>query len=100
MCRNYIVEAMNESIEEIVRVLRITSSRDEAGALASSTGTTEQTTAQLGGLLPGTLAAKVYQAKELVAKTGNYLPTGLESALLGRFVIKCLNPDTVPTYLL
>lgn len=68
--RNYIVEAMNESIEEIVRVLRITSSRDEAGALASSTGTTEQTTAQLGGLLPGTLAAKVYQAKELVAKTG------------------------------
>ena len=39
-------------------------------------------------------------AEQVTCLFTNTLPTGLESALLGRFVIKCLNPDTVPTYLL
>ena len=62
------MQAMTESIKEMIRVLQLTSPTEEEGALASSTG------AGLGGLpgglLQGTLAAKVYQAKELLSQSG------------------------------
>ena len=66
--RNYIVLAMNESIREIIRVLQLTSPTEEAGAFASSTGA--DGAGLPGGLLPGTLAAKIYTAKDLIAQTG------------------------------
>ena len=67
-CRNYIVLAINESIHEIIRVLQLTSPTEEAGAFASSTGA--DGAGLPGGLLPGTLAAKIYTAKDLIAQTG------------------------------
>ena len=76
--RNYIVLAMNESICEIIRVLQLTSPTEEAGAFASSTGA--DGAGLPGGLLPGTLAAKIYTAKDLIAQTGkqgcNYMCYG------------------------
>ena len=60
--------AMTDSIKEIIRVLQLTSPTEEQGALASSTG--GQQTGLPGGILPGTLAAKVFEAKTLLAKTG------------------------------
>ena len=69
--RNYIVLAMNESIQEIIRVLQLTSPTEEAGAFASSTGA--DAAGLPGGLLPGTLAAKIYTAKDLIAQTGEYI---------------------------
>ena len=59
---------MNESISEIIRVLQLTSPTEEAGAFASSTGA--DAAGLPGGLLPGTLAAKIYTAKDLIAQTG------------------------------
>ena len=60
--------AMNESILEIIRVLQLTSPTEEAGAFASSTGA--DGAGLPGGLLPGTLAAKIYTAKDLIGQTG------------------------------
>ena len=67
-CRNYIVLAMNESIREIIRVLQLTSPTEEAGAFATSTGA--DGSGLPGGLLPGTLAAKIFTAKDLISQTG------------------------------
>ena len=58
---------MTDSIKEIIRVLQLTSPTEEEGAFASSTGAGSGLP---GGLLPGTLAAKIYQAKELLKQTG------------------------------
>ena len=60
--------AMNESIREIIRVLQLTSPTEEAGAFASSTGA--DGAGLPGGLLPGTLAAKIFTAKDLISQTG------------------------------
>ena len=60
--------AVNESIREIIRVLQLTSPTEEAGAFASSTGA--DVTGLPGGLLPGTLAAKIFIAKDLIGQTG------------------------------
>lgn len=56
---------MTDSIKEIVRVLQLTSPSEEQGELASS-----QQSGLPGGILPGTLAAKVFEAKTLLVKTG------------------------------
>ena len=60
--------AMTESMKEIIRVLQLTSPTEEQGALASSTGGDLSTLP--GGILPGTLAARVYEAKQLLAQSG------------------------------
>lgn len=60
--------AMTESIQELIRVLQLTSPTEESGAFASSTGA--ESTGVAGGFLPGTFAAKVYKAKDLVSQTG------------------------------
>lgn len=65
--------AMTESLKEIIRVLQLTSPTEEQGALASSTGGLQ--TGLPGGILPGTLAAKVFEAKSLLGKTGMYRNT-------------------------
>ena len=57
--------AMTDSLKEIIRVLQLTSPTEEEAALASAAGSTLP-----GGILPGTLAAKVFEAKSLVMKTG------------------------------
>ena len=62
--------AMNESILEIIRVLQLTSPTEEAGAFASATGADG---VGPGGLLPGTLAAKIFTAKDLIAQTGEWI---------------------------
>ena len=62
--------AMTESIDEIIRVLQLTSPTEEQGALATATGGDHS--GLPGGILPGTLAAKVFQAKELLAQTGQW----------------------------
>ena len=59
---------MTESLKEIIRVLQLTSPTEEQGALASDTGGLRS--GLPGGILPGTLAAKVFEAKTLLAKTG------------------------------
>jgi vinculin len=66
--RNYIMMAITESIQEIIRVLQLTSPTEEQGAFAVEQGVDQA--GLPGGLLPGSLAAKVYQAKELVSRTG------------------------------
>ena len=63
--------AVNESIREIIRVLQLTSPTEEAGAFASSTGA--DATGLPGGLLPGTLAAKIFIAKDLIGQRGKGL---------------------------
>ena len=60
--------AITESILEIIRVLQLTSPTEEQGAFAAEQGVDQA--GLPGGLLPGSLAAKVYQAKELVSRTG------------------------------
>ena len=62
---------MTESIKEMIRVLQLTSPTEEEGALANSTG--GGMGGLPGGLLPGTLAAKVFQAKELLTQAGECL---------------------------
>ena len=59
--------AMSESIQEIIRVLQLTSPTEE-GAFAAEQGMDQA--GLPGGMLPGSLAAKVYQAKELISQTG------------------------------
>lgn len=59
--------AITESIQEIIRVLQLTSPTEE-GAFAAEQGS--DMTGLPGGMLPGSLAAKIYQAKELVSQTG------------------------------
>lgn len=56
---------MTESLKEIIRVLQLTSPTEEQGALANSIGG-----GLPGGILPGTLAAKVFEAKTLLGKAG------------------------------
>ena len=63
--RNYIVLAMTESLKEIIRVLQLTSPTEEEGALPGG-----QQSGFPGGILPGTLAAKVFEAQTLLARTG------------------------------
>lgn len=65
--RNYIMMAITESIQEIIRVLQLTSPTEE-GAFAAEQGS--DMAGLPGGMLPGSLAAKIYQAKELVSQTG------------------------------
>ena len=60
--------AMTNSLKEIIRVLQLTTPSEEAGLLASSTGTASASLP--GGILPGTLAAKVYEAQMLLAQAG------------------------------
>ena len=60
--------ALTESIQEIIRVLQLTSPTEEQGAFATSTGGDQ--TGLPGGLLPGSLAAKVHLAKELLSQSG------------------------------
>ena len=60
--------AIAESIREIIRVLQLTSPTEEQGAFAAEQGVDQA--GLPGGMLPGSLAAKVYQAKELVTRTG------------------------------
>ena len=62
------MSALSESIQEIIRVLQLTSPTEEQGAFATSTGGDQ--TGLPGGLLPGTLAAKVFKAKELLSQSG------------------------------
>jgi len=62
------VSALSESIQEIIRVLQLTSPTEEQGAFATSTGGDQM--GLPGGLLPGTLAAKVFKAKELLSQSG------------------------------
>jgi len=69
--RNYIVSAMKVSLKEIIRVLQLTTPSEEEGALASSTGATSSSLP--GGILPGTFAAKVFEAQALLAKAGKGL---------------------------
>ena len=66
--RNYIVLAISESIREIIRVLQLTSPTEEQGAFAAEQGVDQA--GLPGGLLPGSLAARIYQAKELISQTG------------------------------
>ena len=74
--RNYIVTALTESIQEIIRVLQLTSPTEEQGAFATSTGGDQ--TGLPGGLLPGSLAAKVHLAKELLSQSGKEWGGGRE----------------------
>ena len=60
--------ALTESIQEIIRVLQLTSPTEEQGAFATSTGGDQM--GLPGGLLPGSLAAKVHIAKELLSQSG------------------------------
>ena len=62
------MQAMGESIAEIIRVLQLTSQEEVMLALATETGSAQGTMA--GGLLLGSLAAKVHTAKELITQTG------------------------------
>jgi vinculin len=62
--RNYIVAAISNSIKEIIRVLQLTSPTEEPGALA------EEGDEGTWGAPPGSIAAKVIQAKELLQDTG------------------------------
>ncbi len=59
---------MTESLLELIRVLQLTSPTEESGAFASTTGA--ESTGVAGGFLPGTFAAKVFKAKDLVSQTG------------------------------
>lgn len=65
--RNYIVGAITDAIREIIRVLQLTSPTEELGPLgaAGDEGT--------WGAPPGSIAAKVIHAKELLEETGNDL---------------------------
>ena len=65
--RNYIVSAMTRSIKEIIRVVQLTSPSEEKGAMASTAGG-DQTS--FGKFLPGSIAAKVHYAKELLQESG------------------------------
>lgn len=62
------MQAITESIQEIIRVLQLTSPSEEQGAFAAEQGVDQ--VGLPGGMLPGSLAAKVFTAKELVSKTG------------------------------
>ena len=68
---------MTESIKEIIRVLQLTSPTEEEGASANSAGGQQLP----GGILPGTLAAKVFEAKSLLLKTGMYILYGVSDGL-------------------
>ena len=57
---------MTMSLKEIIRVLQLTTPSEEQGALASSTGAASASLP--GGILPGTFAAKVFEAQTLLAK--------------------------------
>ena len=59
---------MTNSMKEIIRVLQLTTPSEEEGALASSTGAASASLP--GGILPGTFAAKVYEAETLLAQAG------------------------------
>ena len=63
--------SMTESLKEIIRVLQLTSPTEEEGELVG------KQSGLPGGILPGTLAAKVFEAKALLAKTGKESPTPL-----------------------
>ena len=83
---NYIVLAMSESLQEIIRVLQLTSPTEEQGAFAAAQGADQ--VGLPGGLLPGSLAARIFQAKELVSQTGQLQVKGglhrlLSHSLLG-----------------
>ena len=94
--RNYILSVLDGSLVEVVRVLQLTSPSEEMGALgklpadllcvvgilsvvqgdasltmcvaeAVSSGSAG---ASFGGALPGTLAARFFQAKQLLAESG------------------------------
>ena len=65
--------AITESIQEIIRVLQLTSPSEEQGAFAAEQGVDQA--GLPGGMLPGSLAAKIYQAKELVTQTGETMTT-------------------------
>ena len=64
--RNYIVGAITDSIREIIRVLQLTSPTEELGPLAAAGDE------GAWGAPPGSIAAKVIQAKELLEETGRY----------------------------
>ena len=61
---------MSESLKEIIRVLQLTSPTEEEGAFASSTG--GDRSGLPGGILPGSFAAKVYKAKDLLSQSGQW----------------------------
>ena len=61
---------MTESLKEIIRVLQLTSPTEEEGAFASSTG--GDRSGLPGGILPGSFAAKVYEAKALLSQSGQW----------------------------
>ncbi|XP_003382439.1 PREDICTED: vinculin-like [Amphimedon queenslandica] len=67
--RNYIVGAITDSIREIIRVLQLTSPTEELGPLA---GAGDE---GAWGAPPGSIAAKVIQAKELLEETGKSTET-------------------------
>lgn len=69
--------AISESIQEIIRVLQLTSPSEEQGAFAAEQGSEQ--IGLPGGMLPGSLAAKIYQAKELVSQTGTLISRGFLS---------------------
>ena len=62
------MQSMTESLQEVIRVLQLTSPTEEQGAFAAEQGAGQ--TGLPGGMLPGSLAAKIFQAKELVSQTG------------------------------
>ncbi len=62
------MQAMTNSMKEIIRVLQLTTPSEEEGALSSSTGAASASLP--GGILPGTFAAKVYEAETLLAQAG------------------------------
>ena len=56
---------MTDSLKEVIRVLWLTTPTEEAGQLGE--GASGRST---GGAPPGSIAAKVFQAKELLQETG------------------------------
>jgi vinculin len=68
--RNYIMAMLDTSMEEIIRVLQLTSPSEEMGALAEATSS-GSAGESFGGALPGTMAAKFYQARQLLAESEN-----------------------------
>nr|WEL12746.1 vinculin [Halisarca dujardinii] len=76
--RNFIMAALDSAMGEIIRVLQLTSPSEEMGALAEATssgGAGER----FGGALPGTIVAKLYQARQLLAESESN-PTSPEVA--------------------
>lgn len=63
--RDFIVGSLTESIIEIIRVLQLTSPTEEPGALVSTGGGLHT-----GGFPPGSIGAKIHQAKELLQESG------------------------------